>query len=212
MNSINYDIHHNKTPRLSIPLKKMKQSLFSKYLIPFLQWYALMILIAIAIDYFLHRFQLVYIGRYLGVIGTLVIISSFVYSLRKRKLIESGNPKQLLQLHEYLSWIGSILLLVHAGIHFNALLPWLAVAMLLVAVASGLVGKFLLKKANESLKEKRQLLINSGRAAADADKELFFDSITVDLMKKWRVVHFPITLIFAILSVMHIITIIMYSK
>ena len=190
----------------------MKQPLLIKYVLPFIQWYALMILLAIAIDYLLHRFQLVSVGRYLGFIGTLVIVISFVYSLRKRKIIESGSPKQLLALHEYLAWIGSIMLLVHAGIHFNAVLPWFAILMLLIAVASGLVGKFLLKKANETLKEKRQVLIKTGISPEDADKKLFFDSITVDLMKKWRVVHLPITLILGLLALMHIITIVMFSK
>lgn len=189
----------------------MKQSLFVKYVLPFFQWYALMIFLAIGIDYFLHRYHLLSVGRYLGLIGTLVIASSFVYSLRKRKIIESGSPKQLLVWHEYLAWIGSIMLLVHAGIHFNAVLPWLAILMLLIAVASGLFGKFLLKKANETLKEKRQALIYTGLSIEEANKKLFFDSITVDLMKKWRVVHLPITLILGLLSLMHIITIIMFS-
>lgn len=190
----------------------MKQPLLTKYVLPFFQWYALMIFIAISIDYILHRFQLVFIGRYLGFIGTFVVLLSFIYSLRKRKIIESGSPKKLLELHEYLAWAGSILLLVHAGIHFNALLPWLAIFMLLIAVASGLVGKFLLKKASETLKEKRQLLIDKGHSNEDADKKLFFDSITVDLMKKWRVVHLPITLLLGILALMHIITILMFSR
>lgn len=190
----------------------MKQSVFVKYVLPFFQWYSLMILLAIAIDYFLHRYQLVYVGRYLGFTGTFVILISFIYSLRKRKIIEKGSPKQLLLLHEYLAWIGSIMLLVHAGIHFNAILPWLAILMLLIAVASGLVGKFLLKKANETLKEKKQALIKAGISTEDADKKLFFDSLTVDLMKKWRVVHLPITLILGLLALMHIITIVMFSK
>src|SRR5665647_2354161 len=145
----------------------MKQPLLVKYVLPFIQWYALMIFLAIAIDYFLHRFQLISVGRYLGITGTLVIIISFVYSLRKRKIIESGSPKQLLVLHEYLAWAGSVMLLVHAGIHFNALLPWLAILMLLIAVASGLVGKFLLKKTNESLKERKQELLNTGISKED---------------------------------------------
>ncbi|MEI6595361.1 MAG: hypothetical protein WCO28_07340 [Bacteroidota bacterium] len=190
----------------------MKQPLFSKYVVPFFRWYTLMIFIAIVIDYFLHRYQLILVGRYLGITGTLVIISSFVYSLRKRKIIESGSPKKLLEIHEYVSWIGSIMLLVHAGIHFNAILPWLAILMLLITVASGLIGKFLLKKATDSLKEKRKELINTGVNSEDADKKLFFDSVTVDLMKKWRVVHLPITLLLAILALMHIITIVIFSK
>lgn len=190
----------------------MTKPLFVKYVLPFLQWYALMIFLAIAIDYFLHRFQMVFIGRYLGFAGTFVIIISFIYSLRKRKIIRSGSPKQLLLLHEYLAWVGSIMLLVHAGIHFNAVLPWLAILALLIAVASGLVGKFLLKRANESLREKKQALINTGLSKEAADKKLFFDSITVDLMKKWRVVHLPITLVLGLLSLLHIVTVILFSK
>ncbi len=190
----------------------MKEPLLTKYFFPFIQWYALMIFLAIAIDYFLHLFDLVFIGRYLGITGTVVIIVSFIYSLRKRKIIESGSPKQLLLLHEYLAWAGSVMLLVHAGIHFNALIPWLAVLMLLVAVASGLIGKFILKKASDSLKERRQEIMNTGLSKEDTDKKLFFDSITVDLMKKWRVVHLPITLLLAILALMHILTVIMFGK
>jgi len=171
-----------------------------------------MIFIAIVIDYFLHRMQLVAIGRYLGFVGTALIVCSFIYSLRKRKIITSGSPKQLLLLHEYLAWGGSILLLVHAGIHFNAVLPWLAVLMMLIAVASGLVGKFILKRANESLKEKRASMIDAGISREEADKKLFFDSITVDVMKKWRQVHFPITLLLGVLSLLHIVTIIMFGK
>jgi hypothetical protein len=115
-------------------------------------------------------------------------------------------------MHEYLAWIGSVIIIVHAGIHFNAILPWLAVFMLLTNVASGLVGKFLLKNANESLLHKRAELINSGITYTEADKLLFWDSITVDLMKKWRVVHLPISLLFVILAILHIITIVIYGK
>lgn len=169
-----------------------------------------MIILAITIDYFLHRVQLVWVGSYLGFAGTFLITVSFVYSLRKRKLINFGSPKQLLILHEYLAWGGSIMILVHAGIHFNAVLPWAAILMLLIAVASGLVGKYLLKKANESLKGKRQLLLKSGMTIEEADKSLFYDSLTVDLMKKWRTAHIPITLVLGILVLLHIISIIIF--
>ncbi len=171
-----------------------------------------MILLTIVTDYFLHRFQLVSVGRYFGFIGTVLIVFSFIYSLRKRKIMKSGSPKSLLLLHEYIAWVGSLMLLVHAGIHFNALLPWLAIAMLLINVASGLVGKFLLKKANETLKETKQLLINSGISKEDADNKLFWDSITVDLMKKWRLIHLPIAVLLGILALLHILTIIIYSS
>ena len=191
----------------------MDRSIFGKYVSPFLQWYLLMILVTVVIDYFLHRFDLVHLGEYLGYIGTFLVLASFVYSLRKRKIIiSSGAPKHYLAWHEYSAWGGSILILVHAGIHFNGVLAWLAILLLLIAVASGLVGKFLLKKASEALKEKKQNLISSGLSKEEAEKQLFFDSITVDLMKKWRKVHLPITLLLALLVLLHIITIVMYSK
>lgn len=189
----------------------MNKSIINKYAIPFMQWYTIMILLTIAIDYFLHRFHIVLNGSYLGFAGTFVIILSFFYSLKKRKIIKSGSPKKLLNLHEYLSWLGSLILLVHAGIHFNAILPWLAILMLLLTVASGLVGKFLLKKSNQDLKQKKQLLIADGMDKEAADKKLFMDSIVVDLMKKWRIIHMPITLLLAIFSIIHIVTIIMFS-
>jgi hypothetical protein len=170
----------------------MKSPIIVQQFLPFLFLYTLMILITIIIDYLLHYFQMVYIGRYLGLIGTFFILISFVYSLRKRKLIQIGSPKELLKMHEQLAWIGSVLILVHAGIHFNSLLPWLAVLMLLINVASGLVGKFLLKNSALELNLRKQELLQTGMSKEDADKKLFLDTITVDAMKKWRVIHLPI--------------------
>lgn len=189
----------------------MKLPIFIKQVLPFLFLYSLMILITIIIDFILHYYHLVFIGRYLGLIGTCIILISFVYSLRKRKIIQTGSPKELLKMHEYLAWIGSVLILVHAGIHFNALLPWIAILMLLINVASGLVGKFLLKKASIAVSSRRQELIASGMTLEEADKKLFFDTITVDAMKKWRVVHLPIAFTLGILSLLHIITILIFS-
>jgi hypothetical protein len=189
----------------------LKQSVFLKYVLPFIRWYVLMILVTIAIDYIFHRFHLVFIGRYLGLSGTILVIISFIYSLRKRRIIQSGSPKKLLLFHEYLAWAGSVMLLVHAGIHFNAILPWLAVLMLLINVASGLVGKFLLIKARETLKGKRAILLESGTPEEETEKILFWDSVTVDIMNKWRVVHLPIAMLFAILALLHIITILIFS-
>jgi hypothetical protein len=190
---------------------RVKNVIFGKYILPFLQWYALMILLAIAIDYLLHLANAVFIGRYLGMAGTLLLIASFIYSLRKRKIIKTGSPKSFLLVHEYMAWSAALLLLIHAGVHFNAILPWLAVVMMLVAVASGLVGKFLFKKAIDEVKSRKQELIKSGLTAEEADKELFFDGLIVDGMKRWRVVHLPITLVFAALAALHILSIIMFS-
>ena len=96
-------------------------------------------------------------------------------------------------MHEYLAWIGSILILVHAGIHFNALLPWLAILMLLIAVATGLIGKFLLQKSNESLKLKKQkseLERDSGsqaRIMADLHQDIEESQVKLDVLLNSKV-------------------------
>jgi hypothetical protein len=195
-----------------LPLKTSATPVFTTYVLPFLQWFALMILVAIVIDFALHLLKLSSVGRYMGYAGTFTIIGSFVYSLRKRKIINTGSPKTYLQVHEYMAWGGSVMILVHAGIHFNALLPWLALLMMVIAVASGLVGKFLLKKASLAHKDNLQLLLKKGASKEEAEKQLFFESITVDLMKKWRVVHLPITLLFALLALIHIVTVFMFME
>ncbi len=174
--------------------------------------YAVMVTAAILLDRGLHAIGLDHVGRYLGPAGTVLIVLSFVYSLRKRKIIPSGSPRTYLSVHEYLAWIGSVMILVHAGIHFNARLPWLATYMLLISVASGLVGKYLLKNASGTLEERRQALTASGATGPEVDKELFFDSVTVNAMKKWRVVHLPIAFTLGFFTLLHIFTVLMFGK
>lgn len=190
----------------------MKVPLFFKHVLPFAAMYAMMVAAAILFDRGLHAMGLDHVGRYLGPVGTVLIVLSFVYSLRKRKIIPSGSPRTYLSVHEYLAWAGSVMILVHAGIHFNARLPWLATYMLLISVASGLVGKYLLKNASGILEERRQALAASGTTGAEADKELFFDSVTVNAMKQWRVVHLPIAFTLGFFTLLHILTVLMFGK
>lgn len=158
----------------------------------------------LGIDVVLHLLGVAWIGRYLGIPGTLLIVLSLAYSLRKRKLFTRGKVTSLLRLHEGLAWVGSLLVLVHAGIHFNALLGWLAAGAMVINVGSGLTGKFLLERSRRRLLEARRQLKESGLDAKDVEERLHWDSLTFDVVKAWRVVHFPIALAFAVLAVAHI--------
>jgi len=146
------------------------------------------------------------VGRWLGIPGTLLILASFGYSMRKRKLISRGNPVTLLRWHEGLAWLGSLLILVHAGIHFNAILPWLATAAMAVNVTSGLTGKFLLAQARRHMDAARAELQARGVAQPQGPDITHADSLTFDAVRKWRVVHFPITLAFGVLALAHIVS------
>lgn len=177
---------------------------FSK-IVPSIFLFFSLLLLTILIDYLLHLSGFVWVGKYLGIVGTLIIISSFIYSLRKRKLIQIGTPKRLLQNHELFGWSGALMILVHGGIHFNAIIPWLALFAMIVVVASGLTGKYLLKEAKESLKEKQIELKSKNLSPDEIEKELFYNSLLVDTMQNWRKIHMPLTMIFAALALLHII-------
>ena len=75
----------------------MKARLISREVLPFYLALLALGVCALLLDALLHVFNAVWIGRYLGIPGTLLIIFSFGFSLRKRKLISVGKPVTLLR-------------------------------------------------------------------------------------------------------------------
>jgi len=192
--------------------EQVNHSVFRKDIRPFVLWLVWLIALTLIIDYLLHYTQILWIERYLGILGTLLIVLSSSYSLRKKKIITFGKPKTFLRMHEYLAWTGSLMVLVHGGIHFNAILPWAAVTAMLVAVISGLVGKYLLKKSINTLTAKKDEYSMAGLSEEEIEKNIFWDSLAVNAMKKWKTAHRPITIVFGITAVLHVITIIFFWR
>lgn len=190
----------------------MRARLLSREVLPHVVAFIALIVATLLVDALLHVLGAVWLGRYLGIPGTLLIIGSFGYSLRKRKIILVGKPATLLRWHERMTWAGSLLVLVHAGIHFNALLGWLAVAAMLVSVGSGIAGKFLLDRSRRRLVAARARLREHGLSEVDLEDRLYWDSLTFDVVKAWRVVHFPITLAFAVLAGAHIVAVALFAR
>ena len=190
----------------------MKKSLFREEVFSSILLFGVLLIVTILVDLLLHTIKLVWIGRYLGYAGTFLIIASFAYSLRKRKIIQWGSPRLFLIFHEYASWIGSLMVMVHAGIHFNAFLPWFATSACLVVVASGLTGKFLLRKAQAFVSLKRAAFLEQGTSDALIEEKIFWDAVALDVMGKWRTPHIQITVVFCSLAALHILTIFMLWK
>lgn len=184
--------------------------LMRREVLPFLTYLIALALATLLIDLLLHRLGLQWIGRWLGIPGTLLILASFGYSLRKRKRITTGSPVGWLRGHEILAWLGSLLVLVHAGIHFNAILGWLAVAAMALNVISGLTGKFLIDRSRRRLEEARERLRAQGVSAEELATRTYWDSMTFDAVRQWRVIHIPITLAFGLLALAHIVAIFLF--
>lgn len=188
----------------------MNRSLFRREVLPLALLFAALVAATLLVDAFLHRIQIVWVGRYLGIPGVLLIVVSMFYSLRKRKIVARGNPASLLRAHKAMAWFGSLLVLVHAGIHFNAILPWMAIAAMLTNVVSGLTGAFLLGRARTHVESRRKSMAERGLSPAEIETRLFWDATTLDLLKGWRIVHLPIALAFAGLAVGHILVVFLF--
>ncbi|MDP1527098.1 MAG: hypothetical protein Q8M20_14905 [Rhodocyclaceae bacterium] len=188
----------------------MTSALWYRHILPFTLLLGLLAVATLAGDWLLHRFDLVWVGRYLGIPGTLLIIGSLFYSLRKRKIITSGNVKSWLSMHEVGTWLGSLMVLLHAGIHFNAILPWLATVAMGVNVISGMVGKLLLARSREHVLGQRDHYQLRGLSKDEVERAVFWDAVTLDAMTKWRKIHIPIFIVFAVLALGHIISIFLF--
>lgn len=191
-------------------MNRTQARLFTREVLPFALSLLALAAAALLIDGVLHWFDVVWVGRHLGIPGVVMIVLSLAYSLRKRGVISVGRPASLLRLHEAMAWAGSLLVLVHAGIHFNAILAWLAVWAMLINIASGLTGKYLLKRSRKRMDEVRSHLQSKGLTDQQLAELGYWDSLTFDAVKQWRVVHVPISLAFGVLALAHIVSVFIF--
>ena len=191
-------------------MNRTQARLFTREVLPFALSLLALAVAALAVDGVLHWFDAVWIGRHLGIPGVVMIVLSLAYSLRKRGVISTGRPATLLRLHEAMAWAGSLLVLVHAGIHFNAILAWLAVWAMLINIASGLTGKYLLQRSRKRMDEARARLQSQGLTPEQLAELGYWDSLTFDAVRQWRVVHVPISLAFGVLALAHIVSVFIF--
>jgi hypothetical protein len=183
------------------------RSIFQKDTVPFAFYLATLLAVTLLGDAALHALGLASIGRWLGIPGLVFIVLSLAYSARKRHLIKQGSPSKYLRFHEYVAWLGSVMVLLHAGIHFGAVLPWFATLAMVTTVTSGLVGKYLLRRARETSRGRMDTLKASGdKSPEEIEQMLFSDAVAIEYMSRWRSIHFPITAAFAILTVGHLVS------
>lgn len=188
----------------------LQARLWRREILPFLGSFIALAVVALVADALLHVFDAVWIGRYLGIPGTLLIVGSLLYSMRKRKLIQRGDLRIYLSAHEVAAWLGSLMVLIHAGIHFSDILPWLATIAMGVNVISGMVGKMLLDRSRRQIQNQRDHYQLRGLSRVEVEQAVFWDAVTIDAMARWRKVHIPIFIAFAVLGLGHIVSIFMF--
>lgn len=83
-------------------------------------------------------------GHLLGILGTLLLISTFAYVARRRmkRLAKAGSPAHWLEVHIFCGIFGPVLVTFHTSFKFNGIVS-VAYWSMAVVVASGFVGRYL---------------------------------------------------------------------
>lgn len=167
---------------------------------------------SITIELLIDRIGFGYIKQSIGIIGLFLILLSFLYSARKKGYFKFGNMKRWLKFHEVMTIGGTILILIHTGWHFSAILPQITLLMMVVTVISGLIGAYLYQTARSDLREKEELLRQTGRYSnEEIENELALLASTSKFMARWRKLHIPIVEFLFGLIIIHVISAVYYT-
>ncbi len=166
---------------------------------------------AILLEIILDIYGIEWHRLFTGIFGTLLIVLSFGYSLRKRKiLITFGKPKNWLICHEWLTIFGTFVILVHTGTHFQALVPITTLTLMAIAFISGLVGRYVYNNARDELKVKKGELSKEGLSAEEIEQQLWSLTVASGALAKWRKLHKPVIVLFALMVVYHAVSALYY--
>jgi dihydropyrimidine dehydrogenase (NAD+) subunit PreT len=83
-------------------------------------------------------------GHGVGIVASLLILSNFAYSVRKRVRALKGTAsiKRWLTFHQFAGALGSLMILFHAAFKTNNVLATLTSAVLALLVLTGVLGRF----------------------------------------------------------------------
>lgn len=144
-------------------------------------------------------------GHIVGWIGLAVILLVFIYPLKKRYRRKAGWPRGWFRVHQVAGVAGPVLIFVHAGPHFHALMPVLAMLAMVIVVLSGVLGLAAHRKALHLLEEKRKELLRQGLSQEDVEDQLYDLASSEETFRVWQIIHAPMVAMFLALVATHII-------
>jgi len=145
-----------------------------------------------------------HMGHLAGWVGLGVIVLVFGYSFRKRSAPERRWPKGWLRVHTIAGVVGPVLILVHAGNHFHALVPILAMLALGLVVLSGITGQAIHYLILRTLQGRRRELAQQGLSKDEINARLHAMAAQEKAFRFWQYLHAPVTVTFLVLVLLHI--------
>lgn len=172
----------------------------------------LVVLNAILIENLLDTYGIAGHRLFTGIAGTVLVVLSFGYSMRKRKKVfKSGVIKEWLASHEWLAVLGTVLIFIHTGTHLNAIVPIVTLLFMFTTFISGFIGKYIFNNARVELKQKKDELKKEGLSDSEIEERVAALSIASSALSKWRNVHMPFVSILAVMLVYHAVSALYYG-
>ncbi len=167
-------------------------------------------LAAIFIEQKVHHFAGTLVGHSIGILGSFFILIIFLYPIRKY-FIKIGNMKEWIDWHMFFGITGPLLVLIHGAFHFHALAATVAAVVMFVSMVSGIIGGLFYIDARKALMKKEEELKKAGVSADERDQMLVTEATSIEMLGKWRLVHYPIAATFLALMMYHIVSVLYYK-
>lgn len=161
--------------------------------------------------------ELSYFQRvFLGYLGTLYMVAFLLsYSARKRikklrknlRILPGKSVKDSLGLHILTGLLGPGIILLHTSLSFNGL-AGISAGLMVVVVISGITGRYIfikVRKMERVLKKNKDISGSANGTAALISLEKMRS-----LLGRWRSVHIPLTTIFFVTVILHILSVYYY--
>jgi hypothetical protein len=143
-------------------------------------------------------------GHAIGWAGIAVILVVFVYPLRKRTSPARRWSRGWFRVHMAAGVLGPLLIFLHSGAHYHALVPILAMLSMVVVVLSGIIGQAVHAFSLRALNDQRRQLQHEGVSDSDIDAQLHVMASQEEAFRMWQAIHAPMTLMFLVLTVLHV--------
>jgi hypothetical protein len=144
------------------------------------------------------------VAHLVGWTGLVFIGLTFVYPLKRWMYPNQVWPQRWFQVHIVFGIVGPLIVFVHAGAHFHAWVPIIALMAMVLVVMSGITGQALHYLAFRTLYERRHELAFEGMTEEAIDAHLHDLALQEKTLRWWKCLHGPLTGLFASLTLLHI--------
>ena len=144
------------------------------------------------------------LAHLVGWIGLIFIGFTFVYPIKRWLYPNQVWSKGWFQVHIICGIIGPLIIFIHAGAHFHAWVPILALIAMVLVVMSGITGQALHYLAFRTLYERRHESAFEGMTEEAIDAHLHDLALQEETLRWWKCLHGPLTWSFVSLTLLHI--------